>query len=179
MRRAVLLLVGQITSSRQSPNRSPESDGVDLVLLLECTSLPVSSRVSLDVPYLSMCVPSSSSRTGSASHQARKFVEPGLRPTFCPLVLKMPLTAEDQDSAPALPAHTSSETPRPLSQPQEAFCHRIFPVFASANQAAGESVCSSTLNTSSPGWDGSRSPTCSASPWPRPVFHSGAPLSLM
>src|SRR3954465_13656362 len=132
MRRAVLLLVGQITSSRQSPNRSPESDGGDFVLLLECTSLPVSSRVALEVPYLSMCVPSSSSRTGSASHQVRKFVEDGLRPTFWPLGLRIPPPPEaDPDSAPALPDQRSADTPLPLS-PEAAVCHRICPVRASA-----------------------------------------------
>ena len=64
-----------MTSSRQSPRMSPDSDGVALVLLLECTPLAVSSRVSDEVPYLSMLVASSSSRTGSASHQTRKFAE--------------------------------------------------------------------------------------------------------
>src|SRR6185312_9958980 len=118
MRRAWLSLVRQTTSSRQSPNRSPASAGVDLVPLLLATPLPVSSRVSPPVPYLSTCVPSSSSRTGSPSHQARKLVEPGLRPTFCPRVFNTPETAEDQDSAPGLPAQMSPETPRPLSQPQ-------------------------------------------------------------
>src|SRR4051794_21564737 len=104
MRSAVLPLVGQITSSRQSPNRSPESDGVDLVPLLECTSAAVSSRVSPAVPYLSTWLPSSSSRTGSPSHQARKLVEPGLRlVTTVPVGPRTPSAAEDQDSAPALP----------------------------------------------------------------------------
>src|SRR5262249_45052054 len=99
-----LLLVGHITSSRQSPNRSALSDGVDFVPLLECTSDPVSNRVSDEVPYLSMCVASSSSRTGSASQYTRKFVEPGLRPMLAPVALVSPLTADDHDSAPALPA---------------------------------------------------------------------------
>src|SRR5664279_5217765 len=118
MRRAVSPLVGQMTSSRQSPKISAESDGVDLVLLLECTPLAVSRRVSELVPYLSMCVPSSSSRTGSASHQTRKFAEPGLRPRLPPLAaLVRLLTEDDQHSAPALPAQISSQTPRPLSLP--------------------------------------------------------------
>src|SRR4051812_40426021 len=116
MRSAVLSVVGQITSSRQSPNRSPESEGVDLVPLLECTPAAVSRRVSPEVPYLSMCVASSSSRTGSPSHQARKFVEPGLRlVTTAPAGLRTPSAAADHDSAPALPDQMSAETPRPLS----------------------------------------------------------------
>src|SRR5688500_1123239 len=93
----------QTISSRQSPNRSPETAGVCLVLLLEATPEPVSSRVSPPVPYLSTRVASTSSRTGSASHQARKFVEDGLRPMLCPAVLDRPSTDEDQASAPALP----------------------------------------------------------------------------
>src|SRR5689334_13850267 len=121
MRSAWLSLVRQTTSSRQSPNRSPDSAGVDLVPLLDATPLPVSSLVSPPVPYLSTCVPSSSSRTGSPSHHARKFVEPGFRPTFWPPTLNSPETAEDQNSMPLLPAYTSPATPRPLSQPQVGF----------------------------------------------------------
>src|SRR3954470_19651890 len=104
MRRALLSVVGQTTSSRQSPRMSADRDGVDFVPLLACTPLAVSSRVSALVPYLSMCVPSSSSRWASPSHQTRKLAEPGLRPMFCPLVLNSPETAEDQDSAPGEPA---------------------------------------------------------------------------
>src|ERR1041384_6744338 len=116
MRSAVLFVVGQITSSRQSPKRSPESDGVALVPLLECTSDAVSSRVSPEVPYLSTWLPSSSSRTGSASHQARKLLEPGWRLlTTAPVGPRTPSAADDQDSAPALPDQMSAETPRPLS----------------------------------------------------------------
>src|SRR3954467_1925010 len=116
MRSALLLVVGQMTSSRQSPNRSADSDGVDFVPLLECTSAPVSRRVSPPVPYLSMCVASSSSRVGSASHQTRKFCEPGLRvATTVPLGERTPSAAADHDSAPGLPDQTSSDTPRPLS----------------------------------------------------------------
>src|SRR4051812_33378020 len=115
MRNARLSVVRQITSSRQSPRMSPESAGVDLVPLLDATPLPVSSRVSPPVPYLSIFVASTSSRTGSPSHQARKFADDGLRPTFCPRVLASPVAADDQDSAPGLPAQMSAETPRPLS----------------------------------------------------------------
>src|SRR3712207_4653373 len=99
MRRAVLSVVGQTTSSRQSRSRSPESDGVDLVPLFECTPEAVGRRVSPPVPYLSMWVPSSSCRTGSASHQARKLAEPGLRDaTTAPDGPRTPSAIEDQDS---------------------------------------------------------------------------------
>src|SRR4051812_20416067 len=105
-----------MTSSRQSPSRSPERDGVDLVLLFECTSDAISRRVSPEVPYLSMWVASSSSRVASPSHQIRKFVEPGLRlATTAPDGPRTPSAADDQDSAPGLPDQMSSETPRPLS----------------------------------------------------------------
>src|SRR3954471_6417854 len=104
-----------MTSSRQSPRMSPDSAGVDFVLLLYATPEPVSRRVSELVPYLSMCVPSSSSRTGSASHQTRKLIEDGLRPMTLPWVSRRPSAWDDQDSAPGLPAQMSPETPRPLS----------------------------------------------------------------
>src|SRR4051812_39213181 len=159
MRSAVLSVVGQITSSRQSPNRSPDSDGVDLVPLLECTLAAVSRRVSPEVPYLSMWVPSSSSRVVSASHQVRKFVELGLRvDTTVPCGLRTPSAAADQDSAPGLPAQMSPETPRPLS-PLAGVVHRTCPVRASAIHEEGLLPSSSTLNSSRPGRDGSRSPT--------------------
>src|SRR5687768_6373611 len=118
MRSAVLSDVRQMTSSRQSPNRSADSAGVALVPLFDATPEPVSRRVSPPVPYLSTCVPSSSSRVVSPSHQTRKFVDDGLRPMFCPLVFDSPATADDQDSAPGLPAWMSPDTARPLSQPQ-------------------------------------------------------------
>src|SRR4051812_14315665 len=104
MRRARLSVVGQMTSSRQSPRMSADSDGVALVPLLECTPLAVSRRVSALVPYLSMWVPSSSSRWASPSHQTTKLADDGLRPMFAPPVLNRPPTAEDHDSAPGLPA---------------------------------------------------------------------------
>src|SRR4051794_2640658 len=104
MRSLVLSVVGQMTSSRQSPRMSACSDGVDLVPLLECTPLAVSSRVSALVPYLSMWVASSSSRCASPSHQMTKLALDGLRPMFCPLVFSRPDTADDHDSAPGLPA---------------------------------------------------------------------------
>src|SRR3954452_8163029 len=166
-----------MTSSRQSPRMSPDSDGVDFVPLFECTSAPVSSRVSPEVPYLSMCVASSNSRVASPSHQITKLVEPGFRvATTEPLGLRSPSAAADQDSAPGLPAQMSSETPRPLS-PLAGVVQMTCPVRASANQDDGLVPSSSTLNSSSPGRDGSRSPTCMASPCPLPVFHSLPPLS--
>ena len=66
MRSARLSDVRQMTSSRQSPRMSADSAGVDLVPLFDATPEPVSSRVSPPVPYLSMWVPSSSSRCGVA-----------------------------------------------------------------------------------------------------------------
>src|SRR5688572_830960 len=99
---------------------SADSAGVDLVPLFDATPEPVSRRVSPPVPYLSMWVPSRSSRWASPSHQMTKFVEPGLRlATWFPLVaLRSPATADDHTSAPALPDQMSAATPRPLSQPQ-------------------------------------------------------------
>ena len=131
MRNAVLPVSRQITSSRQSPKRSALKQGVDLVPLLDATELSVSRFVSPLVPYLSIWLLSSSSRTVSASHQIRKLVEPGFRPTLLPELLLMPLTAEDHASAPALPAQTSPATPRPLSQPQVGCDQMIAPVRAS------------------------------------------------
>src|SRR6187399_3057370 len=105
MRSAALLVVRSTTSSRQSPKMSPLSAGVDLVPLLDVVPSAVSRRVSPPVPYLSTWLLSNNSRTVSASHQIRKFVEPGLREDACPPeVLLRPETAEDQASAPALPA---------------------------------------------------------------------------
>src|SRR5688572_15115288 len=106
MRSAALSSRGQITSSRQSPNTSAESDGVLLVPLTECEPDAVNSRVSPPVPYLSMWLPSSNSRVVSPSHQARKFAEPGVRPTDCPALLKrlVMFGPAPQNSAPALPA---------------------------------------------------------------------------
>src|SRR5262245_42127683 len=133
MRSAVLSLVRSTTSSRQSPKMSPESAGVDLVPLFDVVPSAVSRRVSPPVPYLSTWLLSSSSRTVSVSHQTRKFVEPGLREAACPPeLLVRPATAEDQASAPALPAYTSPATARPLSQPQLACDQMTAPVRASS-----------------------------------------------
>src|SRR5688572_5244696 len=168
MRSAALSSRGRTTSSRQSPNRSPDSDGVDLVPLMECAPEPVSRRVSPLVPYLSTWLPSSSSRTGSASHQARKFALAGARPTLPPeelnaLVRPVPLP---QNSAPGLPAYTSPATPRAgPSQPQVLFfCMITAPLLASRRVAAAPELCSWICQISSPGRLGTKSPTCNASP---------------
>src|SRR5918992_4169812 len=136
MRSAVLAVVGQMTSSRQSPNRSADSDGVALEPLLEWTPLAVSSRESEPVPYLSMRVWSSSSRTGSPSHQTRKLIDDGSRPMAWPAVLRRLVSLDDHDSAPGLPAHTSPDTPRPLS-PAGAVDQMTCPVRASARYELG------------------------------------------
>lgn len=109
-------VVGQTTSSRQSPRMSPDRDGVALVLLLEWTEAPVRRRVSEEVPYLSMWVPSRSSRVVSPSHQERKLTEEGSRPFVAPASSRMEESEADQTSAPSLPAQMSPATPRPLSQ---------------------------------------------------------------
>jgi hypothetical protein len=83
---------------------SPDSDGVALVPLLEWTPDPVSRRVSPEVPYLSMWVPSRSSRTGSPSHQLTKFMLEGSRPREAPVAERRVVSEADQASAPALPA---------------------------------------------------------------------------
>src|ERR1044071_8039764 len=121
MRRAVLSLVAQTTSSRQSPKRSPERAGVAFVPLSEWTEAPVSRRVSEEGPYLSMCVPSRSSRTGSPSHQDRKLTEDGSRPLVAPASSRIEVSEADQPSAPSLPAQMSPATPRPLSQQAAVF----------------------------------------------------------
>src|SRR4051794_15104664 len=115
---------------------SPDSDGVALVPLLECTPEPVSSRVSAEVPYLSICVPSSSSRTGSPSHHDRKLIEDGLRPLAPPPSSRIEPSAADHISAPSLPAQMSPATPRPLS-PLAAVDHSTWPVLASAKYEDG------------------------------------------
>lgn len=100
---------------------SPDSDGVALVPLLEWTDAPVRRRVSDEVPYLSMWVPSRSSRTVSPSHQDRKFTEDGSRPLVAPASSRIEVSEADQTSAPSLPAQMSPATPRPLSQHAASF----------------------------------------------------------
>src|SRR5215475_11429690 len=125
MRSARLSVVRQITSSRQSPRMSAERTGVALMPLLEATPLAVSSRVLPFGSYLSICVLSRSSRTGSASHHTVKLSEGGLVADTCrPLVSKSPEVAELHDSAPGLPAQMSSDLPRLLSQLHDGNCHR-------------------------------------------------------
>src|SRR4051794_9264942 len=124
-----------------------------------------------------MWVPSRSSRTGSPSHQDRKLVLDGLRvDTTVPLGPRTPLSEDDHDSAPALPAQMSPATPRPLS-PLAGVDQMTWPVLASAIQDEGFEPSSSTLNSSRPAREGSRSPTCIASPWPFFVVHRPEPLS--
>src|SRR3954468_9333230 len=144
MRSAVLSPVRQTTSSRQSPRMSPDSTGVALVPLLEATPDPVSRRVSEEVPYLSMWVPSRSSRTGSPSHQARKLAEDGLRPLVPPPSSRMLPSEEDHISGPELPDQMSPATARPLSQQAESF-QRTDPLAGSMKRAAGWEVDSETL----------------------------------
>src|SRR5688500_10784807 len=115
MRSAELLDVRQMISSRQSPNRSPLNAGFDLVPLLVVAPSAVSSRVSPPGPYLSTWLPSTSSRTVSASHHGRWFAEPGLRPMLAPEALrrKVMLGPAPQYSAPSCPDQMSAATPRP------------------------------------------------------------------
>src|SRR5689334_4798411 len=144
MRRFLLSPVRQTTSSRQSPRMSPDRTGVALVPLFEDTPEPVSRRVSEEVPYLSMRVPSRSSRTGSPSHQARKLVEEGLRPFVPPPSSRMPPSEDDHISGPELPDQMSPATPRPLSQQAPSF-QRTAPFAGSMYSAAGWPVDSETL----------------------------------
>ncbi len=176
MRSALLSSVRQMTSSRQSPRMSADSAGVAFVPLFDATPSPVSSRVSPSGPYLSMWVPSSSSRVRSPSHQLRKLALEGLGPISSPAVFRSAPSALDQNSAPGLPSQMSPPTPRPLSLPL-AVSHRISPVPASRSSEPGLLESSETLNSSSPSRAGSRSPRCCASPCPVPAFHSGLPSS--
>src|SRR5262245_14252931 len=105
MRRAVFASL-KMTSSRQSPKRSADRLGVALVPSMDDAPVAVNKRVSPPVPYLSMWLLSSSSRTNSPSHQIRKLTELGLRPALPAEALKrlvIPSPAP-QNSAPALPA---------------------------------------------------------------------------
>src|SRR3954470_8744389 len=95
---------------------SPDRDGVALVLLLEWTDAPVRRRVSDEVPYLSMWVPSRSSRTVSPSHQDRKFTEDAPRPCVAPASSRVQVSEADQTAAPSLPAQMSPAAPGPLSE---------------------------------------------------------------
>src|SRR5689334_14783599 len=105
-RSAVLLDSRSTSSSRQSPRRSAVSVGVDLVPLLEAQ--PDAESSAPEAPSLVIEVPSSSSRVSSASHQMRKFWEPGLAPTFALLVAECRLSTLDAHiSAPGLLASTS------------------------------------------------------------------------
>src|SRR5215510_5947755 len=131
----------KITSSRQSPRISADRFGVDLVPLIDDAPEAVSKRVSPPVPYLSMWLLSSSSRTKSPSHHTRKLTELGLRPALPPEPLKrlvMPSPAP-QNSAPALPAKMSPATPRPGPSQLQLFGleKMVAPLLASRSVAAG------------------------------------------
>jgi hypothetical protein len=84
--------VRQMTSSRQSPNKSTLKAGVDFDPLLEEIP-PGASNVLLELPvqfHLEIFVPSSDSRSRSASHHTQKFCG-GLEPPICtPLALIKP-----------------------------------------------------------------------------------------
>src|SRR5688572_2413704 len=155
MRRTRLSFERRSTSSRQSPRTSADRFGVALVPLIELAPSAVSRRASLDVPYLSTWFPSSSSRTGSASHQTRKFALPGVRPTLAPVELNRlvsPVPAP-QNSAPGLPAYTSPATPRPGPSQLQVFCFvmRKAPLLASRRLAEFPDVCSWICQISRPG----------------------------
>src|SRR5262245_47762133 len=75
----------QITSSRQSPKRSALRQGVDLVPLLD--ERPLGERTKLLALlvqfHLEIVVPSSVSRSRSASHHTQKFIWPGRDVVIC------------------------------------------------------------------------------------------------
>src|SRR5690606_748591 len=100
-----------MASSRQSPNRSAVSEGVDLVPLLEAPPEAVSRTAP---PAFWMVIPSSNSRSRSPSHQARKLVLLGEMLTTVPEALRTP-PAAPQNSAPGLEARMSAAAPRPTS----------------------------------------------------------------
>src|SRR5688572_26235745 len=121
-----------------------------------------------------MDVPFRSSRSPSPSHQDRKFAEAGCAPMLAPEALRRPLGARDQYSAPGLDARTFAATPRPLS-PFGLVWNRIWPL-EPLRCEDGWLPLSWTMKTSWPGRLGTKSLTCSASPWPNRVFHSACPL---
>src|ERR1035437_1966153 len=79
MRKCRLSEVRHTTSSRQSPKISPSSTGSDLVPLFEAQEEQLSKVevVPLEKLYFVTDVPSSSSRSRSASHHAAKLVDEG------------------------------------------------------------------------------------------------------
>src|SRR5580765_7830697 len=93
MRRLRLSDGRQMTSSRQSPNKSALRQGVDLVLLLE--ERPPGERSELlellNQFHLEIVVPSSVSRSRSASHHTQKFIWLGRELVICtPVALIKP-----------------------------------------------------------------------------------------
>src|SRR5262245_12263996 len=138
MRRKRLSLVRQITSSRQSPNRSPLSAGVDLVPLLDVAPVAVSSRedVLFAKFHLSITLLFSSSRSGSASHQIAKLHDGGTVPLIvAPALLKSPEMPPPatQYSAPRWRGSMSAARPRPgpsLAPEADGFVQYTCPLFA-------------------------------------------------
>src|SRR5690606_19811934 len=105
----------QTISSRQSPNRSAERVGVDLVPLFEAHWPQVSRE---PPPYFVIVVPSSSSRDSSPSHQITKLICDGLLPRVWAVVALRNGTPPDAHiSAPGLSGSMSAATPRPVSVP--------------------------------------------------------------
>ena len=150
----VLSEVGQMTSSRQSPRRSPDSAGVALVPLLECTPEPVSSRVSPPVPYLSMWRAVEQLALRVAVPPDQEVGRAGLRPSAPGRRSALRSPWRPPPTTPRrrrLPAQMSAATPRPLSQPRRRASRGSGPVRASA-EPVRRAVCRSRdLETSRPG----------------------------
>src|SRR5262245_16224494 len=93
MRRLRLSAVRQMTSSRQSPKRSALRQGVDLVPLFEDRPAGESTELFAFAfqSHLRIVVPSSVSRSVSASHQTQKFICDGRELVICtPVALIKP-----------------------------------------------------------------------------------------
>src|SRR5215207_9521583 len=95
MRSSLLSAVRQITSSRQSPNRSADKTGVDLVPLFRTQlSLAASSRLSVvlfSYSHLSILVPFRISLNTSPSHKTPKFTAGVLSEILFPLLSNIPV----------------------------------------------------------------------------------------
>jgi len=77
-------LVGQITSSRQSPRKSADRQGLPLVPLMETQPEAVKRAPTL---YLERVIPSNISRKRSPSHQAAKLMGTLMVPIWVPWAL--------------------------------------------------------------------------------------------
>src|SRR4051794_4393973 len=101
MRRNLLSAVRQMTSSRQSPNRSPLSAGVlfDPLLATQPSAVNNRSNDAVFQFHFAIQLPSRISRSGSASHQIAKLVLRGAGPMGSPFRLKSP-PGPPQNSAP-------------------------------------------------------------------------------